>query len=90
MIFLQSGFKIAFAMLDQDGNGTIDKKEFKVLENVFSSAAKERKEQALQQQTEGSEEVVASSSTSAANAMKQEAMKQVLTCTYDPSQLSNL
>ena len=86
---MQSGFKIAFAMLDQDGNGTIDKREFKVLENVFSSAAKERKEQALQQQTEGSEEV-ASSSTSAANAMKQEAMKQVLTCTYDPSQLSNL
>jgi len=26
----QSGFKIAFAMLDQDGNERIDKEEFKV------------------------------------------------------------
>ncbi len=26
----QSGFKIAFAMLDQDGNGWIDKEEFRV------------------------------------------------------------
>lgn len=26
----QSGFKIAFAMLDRDGNERIDKKEFKV------------------------------------------------------------
>ena len=26
----QSGFKIAFAMLDQDGNQNIDKTEFKV------------------------------------------------------------
>jgi Ca2+-binding EF-hand superfamily protein len=40
----QSGFKIAFAMLDQDGNERIDKDEFKVLETVFSSAAKERKD----------------------------------------------
>lgn len=39
----QSGFKIAFAMLDQDGNQRIDKEEFKVLETVFSSAARERK-----------------------------------------------
>lgn len=27
----QSGFKIAFAMLDQDGNERIDKEEFRVL-----------------------------------------------------------
>ena len=39
-----SGFKIAFSMLDQDGNERIDKQEFKVLESIFSSAAKERKE----------------------------------------------
>ena len=31
----QSGFKIAFAMLDQDGSETVDKEEFKVLETVF-------------------------------------------------------
>jgi len=37
-----SGFKIAFSMLDQDGNERIDKEEFKVLESIFSSAAKER------------------------------------------------
>lgn len=43
----QSGFKIAFAMLDQDGNERIDKDEFKVLETVFSSAAKERKTQQI-------------------------------------------
>eukprot|EP00095_Tigriopus_kingsejongensis_P003453 maker-scaffold13_size735724-snap-gene-1.14 protein:Tk03453 transcript:maker-scaffold13_size735724-snap-gene-1.14-mRNA-1 annotation:"calcium uptake protein mitochondrial isoform x2" len=40
----QSGFKIAFAMLDQDGNEMIDKTEFRLLETVFSSAAKERKQ----------------------------------------------
>ena len=45
----QSGFKIAFAMLDQDGNERIDKTEFRVLETVFSSAAKERKQLQLQQ-----------------------------------------
>jgi len=39
-----SGFKIAFSMLDQDGNERIDKEEFKVLESIFSSAAKDRKE----------------------------------------------
>merc|ERR1719350_1385305 len=39
-----SGFKIAFSMLDQDGNERIDKQEFKVLESIFSSAAKDRKE----------------------------------------------
>ena len=39
-----SGFKIAFAMLDQDGNERIDKEEFKVLESIFASAAKEREE----------------------------------------------
>jgi len=43
----QSGFKIAFAMLDQDGNERIDKGEFKVLETVFSSAARERKIQPI-------------------------------------------
>merc|ERR1719430_2245508 len=37
-----SGFKIAFSMLDQDGNERIDKAEFEVLEAIFSSAAKER------------------------------------------------
>ena len=42
-----SGFKIAFAMLDQDGNERIEKEEFKVLETVFSSAARERKTQQL-------------------------------------------
>ena len=31
----QSGFKIAFAMLDQDGSQTIDKAEFKVNETNF-------------------------------------------------------
>ena len=41
----QSGFKIAFAMLDQDGNERVDKEEFKVLETVFSSAARDRKQQ---------------------------------------------
>ena len=39
-----SGFKIAFSMLDQDGNERIDKEEFKVLESIFASAAKEREE----------------------------------------------
>jgi len=39
-----SGFKIAFSMLDQDGNERIDKKEFKVLERIFSAAEKKRKE----------------------------------------------
>merc|ERR1711874_166120 len=38
-----SGFKIAFSMLDQDGNERIDKGEFKILETIFSAAAKERK-----------------------------------------------
>ena len=46
----QSGFKIAFAMLDQDGNERVDKEEFKVLETVFSSAARERREQEKNQQ----------------------------------------
>merc|ERR1712038_1541851 len=50
----QSGFKIAFAMLDQDGNQNIDKTEFKVLETVFSSAAKERKQQQLEESNNGS------------------------------------
>ena len=79
---LQSGFKIAFAMLDQDGNGTIDKKEFKVLETVFSSAAKERKEQQVEQK--GSATAMSKADQedspqvkSAADALKQEAMKQV-------------
>jgi len=48
----QSGFKIAFAMLDQDGNERIDKEEFKVLENVFSSAARERKTQQIAERCE--------------------------------------
>ena len=39
-----SGFKIAFSMLDQDGNERIDKKEFKVLESIFTAAAQERRE----------------------------------------------
>lgn len=38
----RSGFKIAFSMLDEDGNNTIDRQEFKVLESIFSKAAKER------------------------------------------------
>jgi len=37
-----SGFRIAFAMLDQDGNQNIDKAEFKTLETIFSSAAREK------------------------------------------------
>ena len=51
----QSGFKIAFAMLDQDGNGNIDREEFKVLETVFSSAARERKQNEVAK-TEGGDE----------------------------------
>lgn len=39
-----SGFKIAFSMLDQDGNERIDKNEFKVLETIFTAAAQERQE----------------------------------------------
>ena len=39
-----SGFKIAFSMLDQDGNERIDKAEFEVLESIFSAAAKDRNE----------------------------------------------
>jgi len=39
-----SGFKIAFSMLDQDGNERIDKTEFEVLESIFTAAAKERME----------------------------------------------
>ena len=39
-----SGFKIAFSMLDQDGNERIDKTEFKVLESIFTAAAQERQE----------------------------------------------
>ena len=39
-----SGFKIAFSMLDQDGNERIDKSEFKVLESIFTAAAQERQE----------------------------------------------
>ena len=35
-----SGFKIAFCMLDQDDSGRIDKMEFKVLETIFTAAAK--------------------------------------------------
>lgn len=49
----QSGFKIAFAMLDQDGNEMIDKTEFRLLETVFSSAAKERKQVELDLRQEG-------------------------------------
>jgi len=37
-----SGFRIAFSMLDQDGNQKIDKEEFKTLETIFSSATRER------------------------------------------------
>ena len=37
-----SGFKIAFSMLDHDGNERIDKEEFRTLESIFSSAARER------------------------------------------------
>jgi len=37
-----SGFRIAFSMLDQDGNHKIDKEEFKILETIFSCASKER------------------------------------------------
>jgi len=37
----KTGFKIAFNMLDQDGNEMIDQQEFKVLESIFCSAAKE-------------------------------------------------
>ena len=44
---VEIGFRIAFAMLDQDGNERIEKEEFKVLETVFSSAARERKTQQL-------------------------------------------
>ena len=36
-------------MLDQDGNERIEKEEFKVLETVFSSAAKERKTEQLKE-----------------------------------------
>lgn len=64
----QSGFKIAFAMLDQDGNQRIDKDEFKVLETVFSSAARERK--VAQLQDEGQEPSEVSSS-------EEEAVKKV-------------
>ncbi|XP_064608031.1 calcium uptake protein 3, mitochondrial-like isoform X5 [Liolophura sinensis] len=35
----QSGFKIAFNMFDTDGNQIVDKREFLVLEEVFSSAS---------------------------------------------------
>ena len=65
-------------MLDQDGNGTIDKKEFKVLENVFSSAAKERKEQQAEQKGGSAPQPDEDAQVkSAADALKQEAMKQV-------------
>jgi len=40
----KSGFKIAFSMLDQNGDEMIDKQEFKFLETVFSKAAQERNE----------------------------------------------
>ena len=39
-------------MLDQDGNERIDKEEFKVLETVFSSAARERKTQQIAENSE--------------------------------------
>ena len=52
----QSGFKIAFAMLDQDGNERIDKDEFRVLETVFSSAARERKIQQIEDSNENGED----------------------------------
>ena len=42
-------------MLDQDGNERIDKGEFKVLETVFSSAARERKTQPITE-TEGDDQ----------------------------------
>ena len=75
-------------MLDQDGNGTIDKKEFKVLETVFSSAAKERKEQQAEQNGGGSGTMThqqqieqdAASVKSAADTLKKQAMKQVIEC----------
>jgi len=41
-----SGFRIAFSMLDQDGNEKIDKDEFRTLENIFSSASRERNQEA--------------------------------------------
>ncbi len=37
MIKPQSGFKIAFAMLDQDGNERIDKEEFKAKTSRFDA-----------------------------------------------------
>ena len=40
----KSGFKIAFSMLDRNGDEMIDIHEFKRLESVFSKAAKERNE----------------------------------------------
>jgi hypothetical protein len=36
----QSGFKIAFAMLDQDGNERIDKEEFRVSQHFFRPSLK--------------------------------------------------
>ncbi|BFZ14768.1 hypothetical protein BsWGS_17808 [Bradybaena similaris] len=36
-----SGFRIAFNMFDLDGNQIVDKEEFLVLENVFSSGSKQ-------------------------------------------------
>merc|ERR1719222_1407248 len=64
----QSGFKIAFAMLDQDGNQRIDKDEFKVLETVFSSAARERK--VAQLQDEAGQEPEAEEAVKKVNAIK--------------------
>ncbi|KAG5865481.1 hypothetical protein JTB14_037929 [Gonioctena quinquepunctata] len=42
----QSGFKIAFNMMDKDGNGKVDKNEFLVMEKIISNVWESRREEA--------------------------------------------
>merc|ERR1712241_344633 len=74
----QSGFRIAFAMLDQDGNERIEKEEFKVLETVFSSAARERKTQQIAENSEVDQQAELANSTVETSALEESNKKNHL------------
>ena len=53
----QSGFKIAFAMLDRNGDGKIDKDEYMVIETVYSSAKEAQNTKTVEQDEQQAESV---------------------------------